>query len=188
MSMAGQSPGLTTWRTIRLLQCFALITITIACSAEEAVVPSSDTVILKAADAEKQGSLMHKWGKWVVWCGHSICDGTYSWRFPEQGTFELLWNVGHKCAGSAPYKLTLNDKMVTEGRIPQHGSCDGCTPENIVANPNNRYGQMKDIALGRFQLRPGDRVQLWVRNDFACGISNPGAYAYYDELRAERAQ
>lgn len=136
-------------------------------------------VILQAELAEKEGNVQKKWGRWVVWCGHKICSGSYTWTFPKSGTFTFVWkDVNHKCAGSSPYAFYINEKKVVSGRIPQHGSCDGCTPNNIKQHPQMTQHQA-DINFGQYIVRKGDRIKLWVQNDFACGIEGPGAYGGY---------
>ncbi len=134
-------------------------------------------VVLEAEKARHEGAVQKKWDRWVVWCGHNICDGSYTWTFPASGTFEFVWkDVVHKCAGSSPYKLFVDGKQRLAGKIPQHGSCEGCTPQNIVHNPDEKYGTRHDIGLGRYRLGKGSEVRLWVQNSFLCGIENPGAY------------
>ncbi|MDH3282809.1 MAG: hypothetical protein OEQ39_28260 [Gammaproteobacteria bacterium] len=143
-------------------------------------------VILKADDAVKQGSAIKKWDRWVIWCGHNICDGSYTWTFPESGSYRLVWKeVGHKCAGASPYALYIDDEKKRASKIPQHGSCAECTPQNIVHNPGGRFGKRADIDLGTYQLRNGGKITLWAQNAFDCGIQNPGAYGgHFLELMA----
>ncbi|MDH3638519.1 MAG: hypothetical protein OES09_08635 [Gammaproteobacteria bacterium] len=134
-------------------------------------------VVLKADDAVKQGSAIKKWDRWVIWCGHNICDGSYTWTFPRTGSFQLLWkDVKHKCAGASPYALHIDDKKKLASKIPQHGSCAECTPQNIVHNPGGRFGRRADIDLGTYELRRNTKIVLWAQNAFDCGIQNPGAY------------
>ncbi len=138
---------------------------------------AADAVVLKADDAIKQGAAIKKWDKWVIWCGHNICDGSYTWNFPETGTYRFVWkDVGHKCAGASPYALYIDDEKKRAAKIPQHGSCAECTPQNIVHNPGGRFGRRADIDLGTYRLRSDAKVTLWAQNAFDCGIENPGAY------------
>ncbi len=145
-------------------------------AAQSAAAPR-DPVVLQAAKAEHAGAVQKKWDRWVVWCGHNICDGSYTWEFPAAGTYRFVWkDVVHKCAGASPYALFVDGDKVTGGKIPQHGSCDGCTPQNIVNNPGERYATRADIDLGSYRVASGRKVKLWVQNAFDCGIQNPGAY------------
>lgn len=142
-------------------------------SAESAREP----VTLEAEKADREGAVQKKWGRWVVWCGHNICDGSYTWEFPAAGTYRFVWkDVVHKCAGASPYAMFIDGDKVNGGKIPQHGSCDGCTPQNIVHNPGQRYLRRADIDLGSYPMGVRSKVKLWVRNAFDCGIQNPGAY------------
>ncbi len=167
------------------LWVLSLCLLPVACAETDTASDPAEVIVLNPADAERKGSIVYKWDLWVVWCGHNICDGSYTWRFPEKGRYTFVWPVGHKCAGSAPYALLINGKEVNRGRIPQLGSCEGCTPRNIRENPDGRYGHKKEIVLGRYKMNKGDRVELRARNSFVCGIENPGAYAAFNELLAK---
>ncbi len=145
-------------------------------SAESAGAPLAP-VVLEAEKADRAGAVQKKWGRWVVWCGHNICDGSYTWEFPAAGTYRFVWkDVVHKCAGASPYAMFIDGDKVIGGKIPQHGSCNGCTPQNIVHNPGGRYLKRADIDLGSYRVGADFKVKLWVQNAFDCGIQNPGAY------------
>lgn len=142
-----------------------------------ALAQSGAPIVLQADQAEKRGSAIKKWDRWVIWCGHKICDGSYTWVFPESGTYRLVWkDVKHKCAGASPYALYVAGEKLRSGKIPQHGACDQCTPENIIHNPGGRFGRRADIDLGTYTLDRDDVIMLWAQNAFDCGIQNPGAY------------
>jgi hypothetical protein len=116
---------------------------------------------------------------WLVHCGHAICDGSWNWRFPSEGTYRLSWRgVQQKCAGSPPYQIRINDDVVTSGEIPQYGSCDECGPDEF---PNIFVNQ----GLGTFDIKEGDKVTLWIETEFSCGIEGPGAYGAFDDIVAE---
>lgn len=117
---------------------------------------------------------------WVVWCGHNICDGAWSWSFPADGSYEIVWKgVSYKCAGSPPYQLRINDEVVRSGRLAQYGSCGECVPGSMAE-------VFTDTSLGTYPLEQGDKITLYVRNDFACGIEGPGAYAAFKNVVGER--
>lgn len=141
--------------------------------------PSQPVVRLDPNRAELRGAAQYKcWGDchWVVWCGHQICDGSWTWSFPSSGSYAItMERVKEKCAGSAKYEVRINGRTATSGRIPRYGSCGGC----------DGSGRWVDRTLGTFQIEAGDQVTLWAENDFACGIDGPGAYAAHDALRAE---
>jgi len=65
------------------------------------------------------------------------------------------------------------------GRLAQYGSCGSCTPGSIEE-------VFKDTSLGQYTLERGDEITLYVKNDFACGIEGPGAYAAFTSVAAER--
>lgn len=158
-----------------------------SCSEAQQQIAQADLkpVVLKAEDAKKEGSIQYKWGRWNVWCGHNICSGIYSWTFPNAGEYSLVWKeVVHKCAGSPPYSLYIDGKKIRDGKIKQHGSCNACTGQNIVNNPDEKFLTFKDIKLGRYQFKKDSLVQLWVQNAFDCGIQNPGAYGDFLEVHA----
>jgi hypothetical protein len=116
---------------------------------------------------------------WLVHCGHAICDGSWNWKFASEGTYRLNWRgVQQKCAGSPPYQIRINDKVVTSGEIPQYGSCDECGPVDV---PNIFVNQ----GLGTFDIEEGDKVTLWIETEFSCGIDGPGAYGAFDDIVAE---
>jgi hypothetical protein len=116
---------------------------------------------------------------WLVHCGHAICDGSWNWTFSSGGTYRLNWRgVQHKCAGSPPYQLRINDKVVTSGKIPQYGSCDDCGPVDFPSILVNQ-------GLGTFDIDEGDKVTLWIETEFSCGIDGPGAYGVFDDIVAE---
>jgi hypothetical protein len=145
-------------------------------SAEGAGAPRAP-VVLEAAKADRQGAVQKKWDRWVVWCGHKICDGSYTWEFPTAGSYRFMWkDIVHKCAGASPYAMFIDGDKVVEGKIPRHGSCSGCTPQNIVHNPGERYLKRADFNLGSYRVQAKSKVKLWVQNAFDCGIQNPGAY------------
>lgn len=141
--------------------------------------PPKPVVHLDPRRAQTRGEAKYKcWDNcwWVVWCGHNICDGSWTWTFPSSGSYEITWeNVKEKCAGSPSYEVRINGETVTSSRVPQHGSCDGCSGG----------GRWVDRSLGTFDIEEGDDVTLWVENDFACGIDGPGAYAAHESLRAD---
>ena len=142
--------------------------------------PPEPVVAMDPARADTRGAAKYKcWDDncyWVVWCGHQICDGSWSWTFPSSGSYHITWQgVKEKCAGSPAYELRVNGRPVESGRVPQYGSCGGC----------DGSGQFVDRGLGTHDIEKGDTVTLWVRNDFACGIEGPGAYAAHDSLRAD---
>lgn len=142
--------------------------------------PSEPFVALDPALAETRGAAQYRcWGDdcyWVVWCGHKICDGSWTWTFPSSGDYRITWKgVEEKCAGSPAYEVRINGQSVAGGRVPQHGSCSGCDGGGVLV----------DRDLGTFEVRKGDAVTLWAENDFACGIDGPGAYAAHDTLRAD---
>jgi len=142
--------------------------------------PPEYVVSLDPARADTRGAAQYRcWGDncyWVVWCGHKICDGSWTWTFPSTGEYHITWQaVKEKCAGSPSYELRVNGRAVTSGRIPQYGSCSGCDGSGVFV----------DRELGTFEIEKGDAVTLWAENDFACGIDGPGAYAAHDALRAD---
>jgi len=144
--------------------------------------PPASVVDLDPRVATRTGeAIYHCWDDgcwWVVWCGHAICDGSWSWSFKSTGTYRITWlNVNSKCAGAPPYEVRINGKTVHSGRVPQYGACHDCAQRR-------GYGVWGDIDLGNFELKNGDVVTLWAQNEFACGIDGPGAYAAYDALRA----
>jgi len=169
-------PGL---RFSRLLAAATAVVALAACGAEP-----SGPIRLDGQDSHREGAAQFKFDHWVVWCGHDHCDGQYQWSFPASGHFSFRWEVNHKCAGAPPYRLMKNGRVLVEGRVPQHGSCDACTGNNIRHNPDNAFREMKTIDLGVHRLRKGDALQLWVENSFLCGIENPGAYAAFREIVA----
>ena len=117
---------------------------------------------------------------WVVWCGHNICDGAWRWQFPASGNYEIIWKaVSYKCAGAPPYELRVNGEVVRSGRLEQYGSCKRCTPGSMDE-------VFRDTSLGQYALRKGDEITPYVKNDFACGIDGPGAYAAFRSIAAER--
>lgn len=137
-------------------------------------------VSMDPALAETRGAAQYRcWGDdcyWVVWCGHKVCDGSWTWTFPSSGDYQITWEgVKEKCAGSPAYEVRINGQSVAAGRVPQYGSCSGCGGGGVFV----------DRDLGTFEIRKGDAVTLWVENDFACGIDGPGAYAAHDSLRAD---
>lgn len=141
-------------------------------------------VELKPSAASLSGQAQNKcWPNgcfWVVWCGHNICDGAWQWSFPATGTYELVWeHVSFKCAGSPPYELRINRQTVRSGRLAQYGSCGECAPSDLTE-------KFADTSLGEYALQAGDRVTLRVKNDFACGIDGPGAYAAFKGFSARR--
>lgn len=142
--------------------------------------PPERVVALDPGRAEIRGAAQNRcWDGecyWVVWCGHKICDGSWTWTFPSSGDYQITWEgVKEKCAGSPAYEVRINGRTVTDGRVPRHGSCSGC----------DGSGRFVDRELGTFEIEKGDAVTLWVENHFACGIEGPGAYAAHDSLRAD---
>ena len=124
----------------------------------------------------------HCWaeGCWeVVWCGHAICDGSWTWNnFPHSGQFSFVWEgVNEKCAGSPPYQLQINGETVQSGEIAQWGSCSEC-PDS-----SGNFAQIfTNYDLGSYQLTKGDTVTLWAQTEFSCGINGAGAYAAHDRI------
>ena len=152
-------------------------------TSSRAVADAPARIELAPADARRTGEAKYKcWGQscyWVVWCGHRLCDGSWSWRFPASGRYRLTWQaVKHKCAGSPAWEIRINGERVSKGNIPQYGSCHDCAARR-------GYGEFKDFGLGTYSLRQGDDLTLYVRNDFACGIEGPGAYAAHTSVVAD---
>ena len=142
--------------------------------------PPAYVVSLDPGRADTRGAAQYRcWDDncyWVVWCGHKVCDGSWTWTFPSSGDYHITWQaVKEKCAGSPAYEFRINGRTVTSGRIPQYGSCGGCDGSGVFV----------DRELGSVEFEKGDSVTLWVENDFACGIDGPGAYAAHDALRAD---
>lgn len=145
--------------------------------------PPISYVNLDPVQAQTTGSAQRRcWDDgcyWVVWCGHQICDGSWSWDFPSSGSYRLTWKgLNEKCAGSPEYEIRINGETVSNGRVPQYGSCSDCAERR-------GYGIFVDRDLGTFDLKQGDSLTLWAKTDFACGIDGPGAYAAHDYLRAD---
>lgn len=142
------------------------------------------SVVLDGGVATRTGAAQYRcWsdGCWqVVWCGHAICEGAWSWTsFPHDGQFTFTWRgVNEKCAGSPPYELRINDEVVKTGEITQWGSCSEC-PDSTGS-----YGIFKNYSLGTHQLKKGDKVTLWSKTEFACGIDGPGAYTAHTDIVA----
>lgn len=140
-------------------------------------------VELNPEQAQLEGSAQYKcWSGrcyWVVWCGHNICDGSWSWSFAGSGAYEIIWQgVSYKCAGAPPYELRINGEAVLSDRLSQYGSCDRCAPDSLEE-------VFRDTSLGTHRLEEGDEIALHITNDFACGIEGPGAYAAFKTLVAE---
>ncbi len=176
---------MTACRQLAAVCTFCILCSVSACSpASDDHVPAPGQVIsLDPANAQRTGAAQYRcWdGKcwWVVWCGHKICDGSWSWVFPASGNYRIVWKgVKFKCAGSPSYELRINNKTVAKGKLPQHGACHDCAARR-------GYGIFTDLPFGTFSINKGDTVMLWAKNDFACGIQGPGAYAAHDKLLAE---
>lgn len=151
---------------------------------DRAAASGPQSVVLDPDQATRTGDARHKcWSGgcwWVVWCGHNICDGSWQWSFPASGTYEIVWKgVSYKCAGAPPYELRINGEVVRADRLAQYGTCEQCIPGNMPE-------EFRDTSLGRYALNEGDDITLYVKNDFACGIDGPGAYAAFDGVAAER--
>ena len=114
----------------------------------------------------------------VVWCGHNVCAGSWSWSdFPHTGQFNFTWKgVSEKCAGSPPYQLRVNGQAVTSGEISQWGSCSECP------DAAGNFNVFKDYDLGNHKINKGDTITLWAQTEFLCGINSAGAYAAHDNI------
>lgn len=114
----------------------------------------------------------------VVWCGHNVCEGSWSWsNFPHTGQFNVVWKgVSEKCAGSPPYQLRINGETVISGEIAQWGSCSECP------DAAGNFNVFKDYDLGNHKINKGDTIILWAQTEFSCGINWAGAYAAHDNI------
>ncbi len=147
---------------------------------ESSAAPAPQSVELDPELARLKGQARYKcWSGecwWVVWCGHEICDGSWEWTFPATGDYEIIWKgLNFKCAGAPPYELRINGEVVKSGVVDQYKSCDECQSGSMAQ-------QFRDTSLGVYSLEAGDEITLYAKNDFACGIDGPGAYAAYDSI------
>ena len=140
------------------------------------------TITLEGDNASREGRAHnHCWNNecWeVVWCGHNVCEGSWSWSdFPHTGQFNFTWKgVSEKCAGSPPYQLRVNGEPVTSGEISQWGSCSECP------DAAGNFNVFKDYDLGNHKINKGDTITLWAQTEFSCGINAAGAYAAHDNI------
>ncbi|MDZ7841473.1 MAG: hypothetical protein U5R46_11775 [Gammaproteobacteria bacterium] len=161
----------------------AILSLMLFSACSEAEGPAPQTVELDPEQAVKSGDARYKcWSGrcwWVVWCGHNVCDGSWQWTFPATGNYEIIWKgLNFKCAGAPPYELRINGDVVKSGVVDQYKSCEQCQRGSMAE-------VFRDTSLGEYSLEVGDEITLYAKNDFACGINGPGAYAAHDSVTAE---
>jgi hypothetical protein len=171
---------------LRLLAVLACALVFAGCGEAQTTQSGPQRVELDPENAVQRGQAQYKcWSGgcwWVVWCGHNICEGEWEWEFPASGNYEIIWQgVSYKCAGAPPYELRINGSAVRSDELAQYGSCGECIPGNMPE-------VFEDTSLGQYELNKGDRITLWIRNDFACGIDGPGAYAAFESVTAEKRE
>ncbi|MFT5111301.1 MAG: hypothetical protein ACI8P9_000615 [Parasphingorhabdus sp.] len=76
--------------------------------------------------------------------------------------------------GSSKFSLRIGNQATIESYLPfAHGAKKDC----------NRRGKPARVGLGRVFIDHMDRVSVFGRSDYACGLQKGGAYALWYELK-----
>ena len=131
----------------------------------------ADVVIKSNSNAHRASQYaIVKWNKRVVWCGHNLCSGWAEWKFPgPTGTYKASFELEAKGYGSTPWKWIIGGQSKS-GNSKQACHCSDCWP---------LYWQ----DLGTFTIQNGSIIRWEASNSFACGISGPGSYAAWTQIK-----
>lgn len=91
--------------------------------------------------------------------------------FPgKSGRYEVTLNAILEQDGSPPLRLSANDEVLTESRLPYLKGRKDCAARGAVGT----------FSLGTHEITQGSKISLWAESTYECG--EKGAYMLWDKL------